>query len=78
MRDGVSPKAVTFNNRPSLMHIPVLMSEPRLSAYLDVKIRTLRDWRSKRIIPFLKVNRKVQYVVGHVLEALSKYERKVR
>jgi hypothetical protein len=58
------------------MSLPALMSERQLSEYLDVKARTLRDWRSKRIIPFIKINRKIQYHVEHVLAALAKFERK--
>lgn len=52
------------------------MSEPQLSAFIDVKIRTLREWRSRRIIPFIKIGRKIQYNVNNVLAALDRFERK--
>ena len=55
---------------------PVLMSEPRLADYIDIKIRTLREWRRKRLIPFIRVGRKIQYNVNNVLAALDRFERK--
>jgi hypothetical protein len=58
--------------------LPVLISEPALAAYIDVKVRTLRDWRAKRLIPYIKVNRKVRYNVNNVLAALDRFEQKVK
>jgi hypothetical protein len=51
------------------------MSELQLSTFIDVKPRTLREWRYRGVISFLKIRRKIQYNVSHVLAALDKFEK---
>ena len=38
-----------------------LLTEPEAAAILRLKPQTLRVWRSKRKIPFVKLNRAVRY-----------------
>jgi hypothetical protein len=54
---------------------PAIMSELQLSTFIDVKPRTLREWRYRGVISFLKIRRKIQYNVSHVLAALDKFEK---
>lgn len=53
-----------------------IVREPELAEMLSVCQRTLRLWRDKRLIPFLKINRVVMYDVERVREALTRFERK--
>ena len=54
-----------------------LLREKECSDRLSVSVRTLRYWRRRKIIPFLKVGALVLYDLSDVLEALQAYNRTV-
>jgi excisionase family DNA binding protein len=47
-----------------------------LAETLNVCERTVREWQSKRVIPFVKVGRVVLFDLAKVLSALENFERK--
>jgi hypothetical protein len=49
-----------------------------MAAYLGLKVRTLRDWRYRRLIPYIKIRRKIQYNVVNTVTAVNKFERQVK
>jgi hypothetical protein len=53
-----------------------LQTEPKMAADLDKSIRTLRDWRYRKIIPYYKIGRSVLYDPEEVRKALQKFFRK--
>jgi len=53
-----------------------LQTEPKMAADLDKPIRTLRDWRYRKIIPYYKIGRSVLYDPEEVRKALQKFFRK--
>ncbi|MBV8969949.1 MAG: helix-turn-helix domain-containing protein, partial [Verrucomicrobia bacterium] len=50
-----------------------LQTEPKMAADLDKPIRTLRDWRYRKIIPYYKIGRSVLYDPEEVRKALQKF-----
>jgi DNA-binding transcriptional MerR regulator len=54
-----------------------LIRERKCANALGVSVRTLRYWRGRKIIPFLKVGALVLYDLNDVLEALQAYKRGV-
>jgi DNA-binding transcriptional MerR regulator len=50
--------------------------EPEMAKALSVSQRTLREWRSIRLIPFLKINRVVMYDPERVRAAIQRFERR--
>ena len=56
-----------------------LKSEAELARALGEEERTVRNWRYKGIIPFLKLgHRQIRYRLGPVLDALEKRQIKKR
>jgi excisionase family DNA binding protein len=47
-----------------------------LAKTLNVCERTVREWQSKGVIPFVKVGRVVLFDIEKVMSALERYERK--
>jgi excisionase family DNA binding protein len=58
------------------MQIKQLLRENEQAAVLQVSKTTLREWRRRKIIPFVKVGRVVLYDPQRVQEALRRFERK--
>lgn len=52
-----------------------LIREKKCADAVSVSVRTLRYWRRRRIIPFLKVGALVMYDLDEVLQALKTYKR---
>jgi hypothetical protein len=52
-----------------------LVREKECADAVSVSVRTLRYWRRRRIIPFLKVGTLVIYDLDEVLQALKTYKR---
>lgn len=52
-----------------------LIREKPCADAISVSVRTLRYWRRRRVIPFLKVGALVMYDLDEVLEALKSYKR---
>jgi hypothetical protein len=52
-----------------------LVREKECAHAVSVSVRTLRYWRRRRIIPFLKVGALVMYDLDEVLQALKTYKR---
>jgi hypothetical protein len=52
-----------------------LIREGKCADVLSVSPRTLRYWRRRRIIPFLKVGALVMYDLDDVLHALKTFKR---
>jgi hypothetical protein len=54
-----------------------LIREKKCADALSVSVRTLRYWRRRRIIPYLKVGALVMYDLDEVLQALKIYKREI-
>jgi DNA-binding transcriptional MerR regulator len=52
-----------------------LVREKECADAVSVSVRTLRYWRRRRMIPFLKVGALVLYDLDEVLQALRTYKR---
>ena len=52
-----------------------LIREREQARRLGVSVRTLREWRAKRLVPYFKIGRVVMFDPGKVLAALKKFER---
>jgi excisionase family DNA binding protein len=52
-----------------------LLTEEQIAQKIGVTPRCIRDWRNRRIIPFLKIGRIVRFNEGDVAKALSQYKR---
>jgi hypothetical protein len=52
-----------------------LLREFELAKLLGVSPRTLREWRTRRLVPFLKINRVILFDPERVQGALKKFER---
>ena len=52
-----------------------LLTEEEIAAKIGVTPRCIRDWRNRRIIPFLKIGRIVRFHEGDVAQALKQYKR---
>jgi hypothetical protein len=52
-----------------------LLTEIEMAARLSVTPRTLRNWRSQRLVPFIKVRKVILFDPAKVLAALEKFER---
>jgi hypothetical protein len=53
-----------------------ILMEEELAARLKKAPRTVRDWREKRLIPYIRIGRSILYDWDRVLAALQKLERK--
>jgi excisionase family DNA binding protein len=53
-----------------------LLREPAEAKRIGVSARTLRDWRARRLVPFIKIGRVVLFDSEQVDLALKKFERK--
>jgi hypothetical protein len=51
------------------------LREPEMAKQLSVTPRTLRSWRSKRVVPFIKIKKVILFDPHKVVEALGKFER---
>lgn len=49
-----------------------LMTIEEVAAKLKVKVRTVRDWRAKRKLPFTRIGRRLYVPVGAVEELLKR------
>lgn len=54
-----------------------LLNEEDIAAKIGVTPRCIRDWRNRRVIPFLKIGRIVRFHEGDVAQALKQYRREV-
>ena len=52
-----------------------LLSEIDMAARLGIKPRTLRLWRSQRVVPFYKIRNVILFDPDKVFKALGEYER---
>jgi hypothetical protein len=52
-----------------------ILTEEELAARLKKAPRTVRDWREKRMLPFIRIGRSILYDWGRVTAALQKLER---
>jgi hypothetical protein len=52
-----------------------LLTEVEMAARLSVTPRTLRNWRSQRLVPFNKVRKLILFDPVKVLAELEKFER---
>ena len=52
-----------------------LLSEEQIAEKIGVTPRCIRDWRNRKIIPFLKIDRIVRFHQGDVAQALKQYKR---
>jgi|HubBroStandDraft_6_1064221.scaffolds.fasta_scaffold24055_2 excisionase family DNA binding protein len=52
-----------------------LLTEEEIAAKIGVTPRCIRDWRNRRIIPFLKIGRILRFNQGDVAQALQQYKR---
>jgi hypothetical protein len=52
-----------------------LLTEEEIAAKIGVTPRCIRDWRNRRIIPFLKIGRIIRFHQGVVAQALKQYKR---
>ena len=55
---------------------PKLVREQQCAEAISVSVRTLRYWRRRKVIPYLKVGALVMYNLDEVLQALKDYKRK--
>ena len=53
-----------------------LLREPAEAKRIGVSARTLRDWRARRVVPFIKIGRVILFDSEQVDLALKKFERK--
>ena len=54
----------------------ILIDEATMAARLSITERCLRDWRTRKIVPFYKVGKTVRFNPDAVFDALERYERK--
>ena len=52
------------------------LDEVEMAEALNVTPRTLRKWRTLRVVPFIKIGHIIRYDSEAVLRALKQYERK--
>jgi hypothetical protein len=52
-----------------------ILMEEELAARLKKAPRTVRDWREKRLIPYMRIGRSILYDWDRVILALQKLER---
>jgi hypothetical protein len=52
------------------------LREREQAGKLGISVRTLREWRAKRLIPYFKVGRVVMFDPSRVRQAVEKFERK--
>jgi hypothetical protein len=53
-----------------------ILTEEELGARLKKAPRTIRDWREKRMLPFIRIGRSILYDWDKVAATLQKLERK--
>lgn len=53
-----------------------LLTEEQLAERIGVTGRCVRDWRSRKILPFLKIGRVVRFEADEVEAALRQYWRR--
>jgi hypothetical protein len=52
-----------------------LLRECEQAKLLAISPRTLREWRTRRLVPFVKINRVILFDPERVQAALKKFER---
>jgi hypothetical protein len=52
-----------------------LLTEEAIAQKIGVTPRCIRDWRNRRVIPFLKIGKIVRFHEGDVAQALQQYKR---
>ena len=52
-----------------------LLTEIQMAERLSVTPRTLRNWRSQRVVPYLKIRKVILFDPAKVIAALEKFER---
>jgi excisionase family DNA binding protein len=52
------------------------LTEVEMAEQLNVTRRTLRNWRYKRIVPFIQIGHVIRFNPEAVFKALKQYERK--
>jgi hypothetical protein len=65
--------AIAQQTGPSEMM--ALLNEEEIAEKIGVTPRCIRDWRNRRIIPFLKIGRIIRFNPGDVAQALQQYKR---
>jgi hypothetical protein len=55
--------------------MPQLVREKVASKAISVDDRTMRDWRKRGLIPFIKIRRTVLYDLDALFAALEKFKR---
>ncbi len=53
-----------------------LLRQKQLAEALHVSDRCIRNWRERRVIPFIKVGRVVLFDMEKVMSSLERFERK--
>jgi excisionase family DNA binding protein len=61
--------------QPESSDMIALLTEEQIAEKIGVTPRCIRDWRNRRIIPFLKVGRIIRFNQGDVAQALQQYKR---
>jgi excisionase family DNA binding protein len=69
----VETTAIAQQTEPSEMM--ALLTEEQIAEKIGVTSRCIRDWRNRRIIPFLKIGRIIRFHQGDVAQALGQYKR---
>lgn len=79
-KDLIAPKETEATPLPpeyTPRGVNEIISEDELLRRLPICRRTLANWKSKRLIPFIKLNRRVFYDWGAVHQALLRHQRGV-
>jgi len=63
---------------PNTTHKPIRQVSPKgLAEHFSVSTRTVSNWKSAGIIPFIRIGRVVRFSIDEVEAALEKYKVKV-
>jgi hypothetical protein len=54
----------------------ILLNEDQILEKIGVSARSLRSWRDKKVIPYIRVGRIILYDLDKVLTALAGFERR--
>jgi excisionase family DNA binding protein len=61
--------------QPEPSDMIALLTEKQIAEKIGVTPRCIRDWRNRRVIPFIKIGRIVRFNQGDVAQALQQYKR---
>jgi excisionase family DNA binding protein len=71
----VSKTSATCSELGNTQSKTLIFGDAQLASQLGCSLSTIRDWRSKRVIPFVKTGvRQVVYNLRRVLDALDALE----